>query len=681
MTKAEAKKRIEKLSKDLQAHNYNYYVLDQPVISDFDFDKLLEELIALEKLFPEFLSPVSPSQRVGGEITKNFPTVKHKYPMMSLGNTYSKEELADFDERVQKLLERKYEYVCELKFDGVAIGIRYKDGILVQAITRGDGSQGDDVTSNVKTIKTIPLQLHGKNYPKEFEVRGEIYLSRKTFDRINAEREEIGDATFANPRNSASGTLKMQDSAEVARRGLACFSYALYMDKPPFKSHEESLEAIKSWGFKISEHTKTCNDINDVFKFIDTWEEKRFKLGYDIDGVVVKVNALDEQNELGFTAKSPRWAIAYKYKAESASTKLISIDYQVGRTGAITPVANLEPVRLAGTTVKRASVHNADQIEKLNLHMHDMVFVEKGGEIIPKITGVDVKKREKGSSAVKFISKCPECSTKLKREEGEAQHFCPNDTGCPPQIKGRVEHFASRGAMNIDGFGTETVDLLFETELVHNVADIYALNEKSLLGLERKAHKNDPKRKSTLKEKSVERLLKGIEKSKEMPFEKVLFALGIRHVGNTVAKKLAKHFGSIDKIKAATFEELEQTPDVGEKIAESILLFFKEKDNNKIVERLLKYGLQFEIKEDDVVQTVSNKLDSMSFVVSGVFENYSRNELKDIIEQHGGKNVSALSAKTNFLIAGNEAGPSKLTKAEKFKIKVISENDFSKMIA
>ncbi|MBT8196220.1 MAG: NAD-dependent DNA ligase LigA [Bacteroidia bacterium] len=681
MTKAEAKKRIDKLSKELQAHNYKYYVLDQPVISDFDFDKLLEELIALEKQFPEFLSPASPSQRIGGEVTKNFPTVKHKYPMMSLGNTYSKEELADFDERVQKLIERKYEYVCELKFDGVAIGIRYKDGFLAQAITRGDGTQGDDVTPNVKTIKSIPLQLNGKDYPKEFEVRGEIYLSRKTFDRINAEREEIGDSPFANPRNSASGTLKMQDSAEVASRGLSCFSYALYEDKPSYKSHQDSLSAIKDWGFKVSEHTKTCKDLQAVYKFIDNWEEKRFKLGYDIDGVVIKVNSLDQQNELGFTAKSPRWAIAYKYKAESVSTKLQSVDYQVGRTGAITPVANLAPVQLAGTTVKRASVHNADQIEKLDLHLEDMVFVEKGGEIIPKITGVDLKKRKKGSKAVKFISKCPECGTKLIREEGEAQHFCPNDTGCAPQIKGRVEHFASRTAMDIDGFGTETVDLLFETGLVNNVADIYSLDEKKLLGLERKAHKNDASRKSTLKEKSVDRLLKGIEKSKEMPFEKVLFALGIRHVGNTVAKKLAKHFGSIDKIKAATFDELENTPDVGEKIAESILLFFKDKTNNKIVERLLDYGLHFELDEADVVQALSSKLENMSFVVSGVFDNYSRTELKSIIEQNGGKNVSALSSKTSFLIAGNEAGPSKLTKAEKFKIKVISENDFAKMIA
>lgn len=681
MTKAEAKKRIEQLSKECDTHNYKYYVLDKPSISDFEFDKLLEELIALENKYPEFLSESSPSQRVGGTITKNFPTVKHKYPMMSLGNTYSKEELKEFDERVQKLLERKYEYVCELKFDGVAIGIRYENGVLKQAITRGDGTQGDDVTSNVKTIRSIPLKLHGNNYPDLFEVRGEIYFSRKNFDRINAEREEIGDSVFANPRNSASGTLKMQDSAEVASRGLECFAYALYMDKPNAKSHSESLDALKSWGFKISEHTKIGNTIDDVFKFIDEWEEKRYKLGYDIDGVVIKVNSLEQQNELGFTAKSPRWAIAYKYKAESVSTRLISIDYQVGRTGAITPVANLESVQLAGTTVKRASVHNADQIEKLDLRINDFVFVEKGGEIIPKITGVDLKHRKSDSKPVEFITKCPECGTALAREEGEAQHFCPNVTGCPPQIKGGIEHFASRTAMNIDGFGTETVELLYESELVRNVADIYVLTKEQLLGLERKAHKNDPKRKSTLKEKSVERLLKGIEKSKAMPFDKVLFALGIRHVGNTVAKKLAHQFSNIDNLKKAGYEELMQTPDIGEKIAESILYFFKNKSSLKIVERLEKYGLNFVMTERDIVPTLSRKLDSMTFVVSGVFNNYSRTELKEMIEKHGGKNVSALSAKTNYLIAGNEAGPSKLTKAEKLKIKIIGEEDFSKMIS
>ena len=681
MTKAEAKKRIEQLSNECEEHNYKYYVLDKPSISDFEFDKLLDELISLEKQYPELLAESSPSQRVGGTITKNFPTIKHRYPMMSLGNTYSKEELKEFDERVQKLLERKYEYVCELKFDGVAIGIRYENGLLKQAITRGDGTQGDDVTPNVKTIKSIPLKLHGKSYPELFEVRGEIYFTRKNFDRINAEREEIGDATFANPRNSASGTLKMQDSAEVANRRLECFAYALYMEKPNTKSHLESLDAIKNWGFKVSEHTKKCKNIDGVFEFINYWEEKRYKLGYDIDGVVIKVNSLDQQNELGFTAKSPRWAIAYKYKAESASTKLISIDYQVGRTGAITPVANLEPVQLAGTTVKRASVHNADQIEKLDLRINDHVFVEKGGEIIPKITEVNLKHRKSGAKPVKFITKCPECNTTLIREVGEAQHYCPNVTGCPPQIKGGIEHFASRTAMNIDGFGTETVELLYDSELVKNVADIYGLTREQLIGLERKANKNDLNRKSTLKEKSVERLLKGIEKSKSMPFDKVLFALGIRHVGNTVAKKLAQHFSTIDNIQNAIFEELRQTPDIGEKIAESIMAYFKNKSNLIIVDRLKEYGLNFVMAKRDIVPTLSKKLNSMSFVVSGVFDKFSRTELKEIIEQHGGKNVSALSTKTNYLIAGNEAGPSKLTKAEKLKIKIIGEKEFTKMIA
>ena len=669
MTKGEAEARIEQLTKELDKHNYYYYVLDQPVISDLQFDKLLNELIALEKEYPALLKPTSPSQRVGGEVTKEFTKVTHKYPMMSLGNTYSETELTEFDDRVKKLLpDEKVAYVAELKFDGVAIGLTYKKGILIRAVTRGDGVQGDDVTVNVKTIRSIPLKLHGNNFPDEFEIRGEIFLQRKDFERINEEMEEIGETAYANPRNFASGTLKSQDSAEVARRKLDCFLYALYGESFSFKTHFESLQKAKEWGFKISENVKLCHSLQDVFQFIDHWGKKRESLPYDIDGVVIKVNSFRQQEELGFTAKSPRWAISYKYQAASAVTILNSISYQVGRTGAITPVANLQPVLLAGTTVKRASLHNADQIEKLDLREGDTVFVEKGGEIIPKVTGVDLTKRKSSQHPVKYITHCPECGTELVRTEGEASHYCPNEDGCAPQIIGKLQHFASRKAMNIDGLGSETAELLFKANLVNNIADIYDLTVNDVSQLERMGNK------------SASRLIDGIEKSKEIPFERVLYAVGIRYVGDTVAKKLARHFKSMDRLMDATFEELKDAPEVGEKIAESVLAFFNAESKRKIIERLKEAGLQLAISNKGINAPLSNKLDGLTIVVTGSFEKYGRDELKLLIERHGGKNGSSVSSKTNYLLAGADCGPSKLEKATKLKVKIISEEDFTKMI-
>ena len=667
MKATDAKKRIEELSNQIENHNYNYYVLSQPTISDFDFDMLLNDLIKLEKEFPQFALPDSPTQRVGGQVTKEFETVRHRYPMMSLGNTYSREELADFDERVRKLIGNDFEYVCELKFDGVAIGLAYENGKLLRAVTRGDGVQGDDVTVNVKTIKSIPLKLHGNDFPDEFEIRGEIILDHKSFAKINADRIDIGEAPFANPRNSASGTLKLQDSAEVGKRKLDCFLYALYGEKFPFKSHLEGLQKAKSWGFKISSHSKLCKTLNDVFNFISYWEKERDNLEYDIDGIVIKVNNFLQQEELGFTAKSPRWAISYKYKAESVSTVLNSISYQVGRTGAITPVANLAPVLLAGTVVKRASLHNADQIEKLDIRIHDTVFVEKGGEIIPKITAVDLSKRDEKNIKLTYITHCPECNTKLIRKEGEANHYCPNEDGCPPQIKGKMEHFTSRKAMNIDGLGAETIELFFENNLIRNVADIYDLKKEQMAVLER------------MGEKSAQKILDGLEESKKVGFEKVLFALGIRYVGDTVAKKVARYFKSYAKIESATMKELIETPEVGEKIAESIYGFVRNPANAEMVARLQKAGLQFKIVESaDAPSGV--KLKGLSFVVSGVFKNYSRDELKQMIENNGGKNSSGVSSKTSFLIAGDESGPSKLEKAAQLGVKIISEDDFTNML-
>lgn len=666
ITEKEAAERINQLTVDLNHHNYLYYVKAQPVISDYEFDVMLQQLIALEKQFPKLLTPESPSQRVGGSISKEFETVTHNYPMMSLGNTYSEEELRDFDERIRKIVGDNFEYVCELKFDGVAIGLTYQKGKLLRAVTRGDGVRGDDVTANVRTIRSIPLSLMGNNFPETFEIRGEIILDKKTFERINNERADIGETPFANPRNSAAGTLKLQDSSEVARRKLDCFLYALYGDFN-FSTHYDGLKMAAQWGFKISEHYRLCNSINEVLIFIEAWKLKRESLPFDIDGIVIKVNNFRQQEELGFTAKSPKWAIAYKYKAESATTILTNVVYQVGRTGAITPVANLKPVLLAGTTVKRASLHNADQILKLDLHLQDTVFVEKGGEIIPKITGIDISMRQNGALPVNYITHCPECGTELIRQDGEANHYCPNENGCPPQIKGRLVHFTSRKAMNIDGLGVETIDQLVEANLLKNVADIYQLKSEQLLQLER------------MGEKTVSNLLEAIEKSKKVPFERLLFALGIRFVGDTTAKKLARHFGSYFKISQATLEELVQTPEVGDKIASSIFDFVHHEANIKMVEQLQQAGLLFEL-DAAAMQEAGTKLKGLSFVITGVFQKFERDKLKETIEINGGKVSGSLSAKTSYLLAGSDCGPAKLEKAEKLKINIISEDDFLNML-
>jgi DNA ligase (NAD+) len=674
MNKTVAESRIRELSKLLDQHNHNYYVLDKPIISDYEFDKLLEELILLEKAHPELLSPDSPSQRVGGTITREFKSVKHRFPMLSLSNSYSEEDILDFDRRVRDGLgmkgdlfnEESVGYVCELKFDGLSIGLTYENGILVQAVTRGDGVQGDDVTTNVKTIRSVPLKLKG-NYPDNFEIRGEIFLPRKVFDEINREREEIGEVPLANPRNAASGTMKMQDSSVVASRKLDCFLYHLLGEKLSFSSHYNSLIAAKEWGFKVSEHVKLCDGIQDVLAYIHYWEERRFKLPFDIDGIVIKVNDYKQQKHLGFTAKSPRWAIAYKYKTEQVSTELLSITYQVGRTGAITPVANLKPVHLGGTTVKRASLHNADIIEKLDVRIGDQVFVEKGGEIIPKIVGVDLSKRKPHSPITHYITHCPECGTHLKREEGEAAHFCPNQSDCPPQVKGRIEHFVSRRAMNIDSLGAETIDQLYEAGLIHNVADLYDLKKDQLLPLERMA------------EKSAQNLIEGIQASKEVPFERVLYALGIRHVGETTAKKIAKKFRSMEELVKASSESLLNVDEVGEVIAKSIHNYLSNAGNQKILNRLQKAGLKFELNESQM-KAGSDKLSGLTFVISGVFSKHSRDELKELIELNGGKNSGSISGKTSFVLAGENMGPEKLKKAESLGVKLISEDEFELMI-
>jgi DNA ligase (NAD+) len=694
MTEEQARQRIEKLTKEIDEHNYKYYVLDNPGITDYEFDKMLAELIALEKDFPQLASADSPTQRVGGQITKVFKAVKHKYPMLSLGNTYSEEELRDFDERVRKAIGSDYEYVCELKFDGLSAGLTYKSGRLVQAVTRGDGVQGDDVTTNVKTIPSVPLKLKKSDYPDEFEVRGEIFMPRKSFDKINKEieemlredgydEEEIAERLLKNPRNAASGTIKMQDSAVVAKRNLDCFLYSLLTEDTSIKSHWESLEKLKKWGFKLSEHVKLSKNIDEVLDYIHHWDKARFKLPFDIDGVVIKINSYKQQRDLGFTAKSPRWAISYKYKAESVSTQLLNISYQVGRTGAVTPVANLKPVFLAGTTVKRASLHNADQILKLGVRIGDTVTVEKGGEIIPKITAVDLNKRSKSSVVVHYIEECPECGTKLIRKEGEAVHYCPNELGCPPQIKGRIQHFIGRRAMDINSLGEGKVEMLYDNGLIKNFADLYSLKYEDLIGLEKifEAGEEGKQKKISLQDKSVKKILEGIEASKEVPFERVLYAIGIRYVGETVAKKLAFHFKSMDAIMKATAEELTQAEEIGEKIAESIVEFFSEGRNRKIVEQLTTAGLKMEVSEGALPRKVSNKLEGLSFVVSGVFSNFSRDEIKLMIEQNGGKNQSGVSAKTNYLLAGDEAGPSKLDKAKKLGVKTIDEKEFMKLIS
>ena len=671
MTPTEAQHKIQVLSKQLEQHNYNYYVLDNPTISDYDFDQLLEELMALEKQFPEFLSPNSPSQRVGGQITKEFKSVKHQYAMLSLSNSYNQEDLLDFDRRVREglgitaiggLFDEGIDYVCELKFDGLSISLIYENGKLTQAITRGDGVQGDDVTTNAKTIKSIPLQLKG-NYPEKFEIRGEVFMPRPVFDAINKEREEIGDALMANPRNAASGSMKMQDSAQTAKRKLDCFLYYVLGENLPHQSHFDNMHAAKSWGFKISEDAKLCSGINEVINFINYWDKKRFDLPYDIDGIVIKVNSYNQQQNLGFTAKSPRWAIAYKFKAEQVSTELLSIAYQVGRTGAITPVANLQPVQLGGTTVKRASLHNADIIEKLDVRLGDMVFVEKGGEIIPKIIGVDLSKRKADSQPTHYITQCPECNTELQRNEGEANHFCPNENECPPQVIGKMEHFVSRKAMNIDSLGGETIVQLFKAGLVKNIADLYDLKKEQLLPLER------------LAEKSANNLIEGLDASKKVPFERVLYAIGIRHVGETTAKKIAKKVKTLDILIHSSKEELLAIDEVGEIIADSILSFFVDYKNQQLLQRLNNAGLQFELS-DEQKEAGSNKFIGFTFVISGVFNKYSRDQLKELIELNGGKNSGSISSKTSYVLAGENMGPEKLKKAQSLGVKIISENDF-----
>ncbi len=655
---------IKSLREELNQHNYNYYVLDNPIISDFEFDQKLKQLQDLETQHPEFFDENSPTQRVGGMITKNFETVKHEYRMYSLDNSYSIEDLQDWETRIQKVLgDVPLEYTCELKYDGASISISYENGRLVRAVTRGDGFQGDDVTNNIKTIKAVPIHLKG-DFPEKFDIRGEIILPFAGFEKMNQELIEIGETPYSNPRNTASGSLKLQDSAEVAKRPLDCLLYFVIGNNLPFKTQFEGLQKARDWGFKVPSQSKLAKNLNEVFEYINYWDKHRHDLPYETDGVVIKVNNLQHQEELGYTAKSPRWAMAYKFKAEQVTTKLNSISYQVGRTGAITPVANLEPVQLAGTIVKRASLHNADQIEKLDIRIGDEVFVEKGGEIIPKI--IAVAQRGNQPEPTKYITHCPECQTELVRNEGEANHFCPNFYGCPPQIIGRIQHFITRKAMDIDGLGGETVALLYNAGLIMNYADLYELKKEQIIPLERMA------------EKSAENLINGIEKSKAIPFERVLYALGIRYVGETVAKKLAKHYKSIDAIAHANIMDLILVDEIGDKIAQSVVQFFENQENIRIIERLKLYGVQLESGEESAM--VSDKLKGKIFVVSGVFELFSRDELKKAIEDNGGKVGSSISSKTDYVIAGDNMGPSKLDKANQLKIPIISEVDFKNMI-
>lgn len=681
MNENEAQKEIAKLVEDLNHHNYLYYVKAQPVISDYEFDQLLEKLKKLEQDFPQLASPNSPTKRVGGDITKNFPTVKHKYPMLSLENSYSIEDITDWEKRLKKLVDGEVEYVCELKYDGVAIGITYTNGELTRAVTRGDGVEGEDITPNVRTIRSIPLKLKGSDYPNEFEIRGEIFLPRASFEKMNKEREEAGETLYANPRNTAAGTLKQQDSSIVAKRGLDSYLYGFYSGTNPFKNHYESVTTCAQWGFKTPPPEKNfvarCKNIDEIIAFINYWDEARRKLEFDIDGIVIKVNNYRQQEELGFTAKSPRWAIAYKFKAETVSTVLNKITFQVGRTGAITPVANLQPVLLAGTTVKRASLHNADQIEKLDIREGDTVFVEKGGEIIPKVISVDLSKRPQNSQPFQYITQCPECGTQLVRNEGEAQHYCPNENGCRPQIIGKIEHFIGRKAMDINSLGVETITGLYEKGLIRNYADLYTLTESQLLGLEFNVGEGEEMKKRSLQKKSVENILSAIEISKQVPFERVLFAMGIRYVGETVAKKLARHFKTIDKLKAASLEELQEADEIGEKIAQSIVEYFATPSNNALVERLRIAGVQLEAVVDE---NHSDKLKGLTIVVSGTFAHFTRDGIKESIEKNGGKVSSGISKKTNFVLAGADMGPSKLQKANDLGVKIISEEEYMKMI-
>lgn len=659
--------RIDQLREELHVHNYNYYVLNAPVISDLEFDKLMRELQDLEALHPEYYDPNSPSVRVGSDLNKNFTQVEHKYPMLSLGNTYSQEEVTEFYERVSKSLNEEFELCCEMKYDGTSISLTYEDGKLVRAVTRGDGVRGDDVTDNVKTIRSIPLVLHGEGYPKTFEIRGEILMPWNVFEELNRERELREEPLFANPRNAASGTLKSQNSAVVANRKLDAYLYYLLGDNLPHDGHYENLQEAAKWGFKISHISRKARTLQEVFDFINYWDVERKNLPVATDGIVLKVNSLRQQRNLGYTAKSPRWAIAYKFQAERALTKLEKVTYQVGRTGAVTPVANLDPVQLSGTVVRRASLHNADIIASLDLHIGDMVYVEKGGEIIPKITGVEVSARPAGSEKVTFITHCPECGSELVRYEDEAAYYCTNETACPPQIKGKIEHFISRRAMNIEGLGPETVDLFYQEGLIHDIADLYTLQTADICRLER------------MGEKSAENIIQGIERSKEVPYERVLFALGIRFVGETVAKKVAKAFRSIEALASANLDDLIHVDEIGEKIAGSIIQYFANEKNRILVERLRQSGLKLEADEEDL-SGYSDKLKGMSIVISGVFARHSRDEYKALIEKHGGKNVGSISKKTSFILAGNNIGPSKLEKAQQLNIPIKDENEFLAMI-
>lgn len=668
MTSAQAKTRIQQLTEQIQYHNDLYYNKSKTEISDFEFDQLLEELVKLEAEFPALRLPDSPTQRVGGTITKEFASVVHQYPMLSLGNTYSAEELADFDGRVAKGLDGDaYEYFCELKFDGVSISLIYENGLLTKAVTRGDGVRGDDVTANIKTIRTLPLRINANDVPAKFEVRGEVFLPKEVFKQLNKDREDIGEETYANARNTASGTVKMQDGTEVAKRKLDCYLYYLLGEENRVETHAQAINKLERWGFHVSPTYKKCKSIQEVLDYIQAWEKKRHELPLETDGVVIKVNSLEQQERLGFTAKSPRWAIAYKYKAESISTRLNGITYQVGRTGAVTPVAELEPVFLAGTTVKRASLHNANEIARLDLHIGDFVFVEKGGEIIPKVTGVDVAKRSAGVKKVVYIDRCPECHAVLIRHEGEANHYCPNEKGCAPQLKGKVEHFIQRKAMDIDSLGEQTIRQLFDLGLVKSPADLYDLTKADLLKLDK------------VKEKSAQNMLDGIAASKAQPFENVLFGMGIRYVGKTVAEKLARHFKTITNLRQATYEALLEAPEVGEKIAQSVVEYFKDADNLREADRLQNAGLQFESNQKDP-ELVSSVLGNKSFVISGVFQHYERDQLKDIIQAHGGKVLSSVSGKLDYLLAGENMGPAKREKAEKLGVKIISESEFEIML-
>jgi DNA ligase (NAD+) len=666
MKQAEARERIEKLRREIEEHNRRYYVLNQPVISDFEFDLLLNELEALEKNFPEFTDEGSPSSTVGSDIMREFRQYEHRYPMLSLGNTYSYEELREFDTRVRKSVNGPVGYVCELKFDGASISITYSKGKMEKALTRGDGTKGDDVTANVRTIKSIPAVIRNAQVPDEFIVRGEILLPRQAFNRLNEERRREGLNLFANPRNAASGTLKTLDSEIVASRNLECLFYFLLGKDLPHTTHYENLMQAAAWGFQVADSLRVCKDLEEVTGFIDFWENRRDTLPYETDGVVIKVNSLELQKELGFTAKSPRWAIAYKYKAEQALTRLVSVAYQVGRTGTVTPVANLEPVLLAGTTVKRASLHNADQIFLLDLHVNDMVYVEKGGEIIPKIVGVNQDSRNEKSEPVKFIDTCPECGTKLVRNEGEANHFCPNYLHCPPQIKGRIEHFISRKAMNIEGLGEETVDLLFNKGLVRNIADLYDLKSEQLVQLDR------------MGKKSAANILKSIRDSIGVPYHRVLFALGIRHVGETVAKTISQKFSSVDDLMNADIARLTAVREIGPKIASSIVSYFTDSDNLEIIRRLKLTGISLTAGES--AQPSGSLLDGKTIVISGVFKVHSRDEYKEIIEKNGGKNASSISGSTSYVLAGDNMGPSKKEKADELGVPLMSETEFLKII-